>query len=240
MLTVVTFLWVDTASRKPYTYSDKYVLTLKKQVDKYLTIPHEFVCVTDTPTDAMKDAHIRCIKLDKTTFKPNSRYVKLQMFSDEFAQQVPGKILYLDLDSVIVGNIDDVVNREEDIVLWRNPNYTVDNKRAFYNTSIILHKTGTCTYLYDNFEKVYNSEEYRNNLKGATDQKYLSYVLGNNMPYWKGNDLIWGAGRLKDDDPTIATTKIPNNARIIFFPGNRVQFDKTTQTRHPWLKQYIL
>lgn len=238
MLTVVTMLWTDPHSRKPYTYDERYPISLKKQVDKYVTFPHEFICITDSYSDQMKEAGIKHIELDRTTHRSNTRFMKLQIFSERFAEQVPGQILYLDLDCVIVGNIDSVVDRKEDLVLWRNPNYGIP-KRAFYNTSILLHRTGTRVELYDNFEVVINSDKYKQYPYAATDQKYISFSKPKDMPHWTDKDGIYGLGRIGDKDPD-KCSELPSNACIIFTPGRRTQFTKEVQNKHPWLKQYIL
>lgn len=239
MITVVTMLWTDPKSRKPYTYDDRYPITLKKQVDKYFTLPHDFICITDHDTKRMEEHGIRCLELDRTTHRSNTRYMKLMLFSKKFAEQVPGTILYLDLDGILTKTINHLVEEDVDLKLWRNPNFTKENKRAFFNTSIIQHKTGTLTYLYDKFRDVFFSKQYQNSRKGGTDQKYISHVIDHTTPYWKGNEYIWGLGRIGDANPNTCST-LPKEACIVFTPGRRTQYTKETQQKHPWLKDYIL
>jgi len=238
MLTVVMFLWSDQNPAKAYTYNDTYVLTLKKQLDKYLTIPHEVVCVTDQYTNNMQKAGIRYVELNRTTFRHKTRYVKLSLFSTEAAETIGKRIFYIDLDSVIVGNIDSIVNRDEDLVLFKNPNYGLP-KRAQFNTSFILHTPGTFTKPYDDFKEIINSAEYKDWPYGATDQKLISYLCKDHPYYWTDADGLFGAGRIGNYTSETACA-LPTNAKIVTFPGNRTNLTELNHSRFPWLKQCIL
>lgn len=76
-------------------YGPRWVYNLKNMVKRNLTVPHEFVCMTDQP---MPD--IKCYRCE-----PN-----LQTWWNKIALFKPGKFpgvnLYLDLDVVITANID--------------------------------------------------------------------------------------------------------------------------------------
>ena len=76
-------------------YHTGYVHALKEMVDKYLTIPHDFKCISDKKIDGI------------TTIEPvkayDSWWSKINLFAPGVAI---GKSIYLDLDVVITGNID--------------------------------------------------------------------------------------------------------------------------------------
>ncbi len=79
-------------------YNTGYVYALKEAVDKFLTVEHEFKCITEHDLDGI------------TTIKPVVEYAgwwsKLNLFAPGVAT---GKSLYLDLDVVITKNIDYLV-----------------------------------------------------------------------------------------------------------------------------------
>jgi len=238
-LTICTFLWHDDRAkcRGIYEYTPYHIRRTKRQVDKYLTIPHDFVVVTDNLEAFKDDADIRAVELDKTTFVPGTRFAKLMLWREDIADIIGERIGYIDLDCVITRSLDSIFNRTEDVVLWRNPNYGM-NRRARYNTSIILLDAGARPHLYDKF----NPDKHPRRLRkiwGGTDQAWVSSQLSvTDEAYWTSDDGVYGAGRLKDIVPG-AGTELPQNARIVFFPGPREPGMPEIQKIHPWIKDYF-
>ncbi len=76
-------------------YSVDYVNILYSMVRRHLSAPHRFVCLTDDP------AGIACETLPIVPNLP-TWWGKLTLFN----HPLPGRILYLDLDTVIVDGID--------------------------------------------------------------------------------------------------------------------------------------
>jgi hypothetical protein len=87
-LRVVCVKWGD-------KYSPEYVTTLKSMVDRYLTIPHTFECVTEAPVDGVTCMPLLC--------PYEGWWQKIGLFRPGF---LTGPTLYLDLDVVIVGSLD--------------------------------------------------------------------------------------------------------------------------------------
>lgn len=78
-------------------YKPEHVLALRAGVARHLSLPHRFVCLTDTPiTD------VNCILLhhDWPRWWP-----KLELWRPGV---LTGPVLYIDLDTLIVGPIDDL------------------------------------------------------------------------------------------------------------------------------------
>ena len=88
-VTVVTLL----AGTK---YGPEYVDRLRQAVEIHLTLPHRFLCLTDRPRE------LACATLPIPLDLPGY-WGKVALFGDVLR----GRILFLDLDTVIVGNIDD-------------------------------------------------------------------------------------------------------------------------------------
>lgn len=239
-LTICTFWWHDERAkcRGIYEFTLDHIHRTKRGVDKNLTVPHEFVVVTDKPEAFKDEIDIRAVKLDKTTFIPGTRFAKLMLWREDIGDIIGKRIAYIDLDCVITGSLDPIFNRTEDVVLWRNPNYQVKKRRGRYNTSIILLDAGARPHLYDTFNPAKHPRELRKNL-GGTDQAWISTQLSiTDEAYWSSNDGVYGAGRLKDIAPGVRT-ELPENARIVFFPGPREPGMPEIQKIHPWIKDYF-
>lgn len=72
-------------------YDASWVRKLRDGVARHLTIPHRFVCLSDVPVD--------CERIPLQTDWPHW-WAKIEAF------RLIGKVLYLDLDSVVVGSLD--------------------------------------------------------------------------------------------------------------------------------------
>jgi hypothetical protein len=235
-LTVTCFFWHDSLAkcRHIYTFGPEHVRILQNMVRRNLTVPHEFVCVTDRPQ--LID-FCRTVALDKTTWVPGTRYVKLMMYRPDAAEIIGPRIFYLDLDCVITGSLDPLVDRDEDLVLWRNPNFG-QKRRARYNSSIQLIRAGSRPDFWRRFDPKSVPATLRK-VWGGTDQAWISYMADvETEAFWDASHGVYGAGRLKDYDPTICGTKLPVNARVVFFPGSREPGMPAIQEKHPWIKDY--
>jgi hypothetical protein len=87
-------LKIVTALRSGPGWIPEYVYNFKKGVDRHVTVPYEFVCISD-------------INLNIPTLQMNSIgqgfWCKLQLFRPEL--KLTGPCLFFDLDTIIVNNI---------------------------------------------------------------------------------------------------------------------------------------
>lgn len=234
MLTVVYFLWFDPQGKNNhlYLYGAEDVNILRQQVDRNLAAPHRHVCITNMPKGL--DADIEIVPLDPTYHLPGTRFAKLMVFGP-LAQAIGSRILVLDLDTVVVRALDPLVSRDEPLVLWRNPNFGIP-RRARYNTSMMLLSAGCRPDIWADFDPKRSPVQIAKQW-GGTDQAWVSHKAGPDMPSWTDADGVYGAGRLGDRDPEKCTT-LPDNARIVFFPGKRVPGMPSEIARHPWITDF--
>ena len=75
-------------------YGNEYVTNLKAGVERHLTVPHEFVCITDAPIDGIK-----CIEAPDNL---PGWWCKIFLFKPGL---FPQGAFYLDLDVVVVGDL---------------------------------------------------------------------------------------------------------------------------------------
>lgn len=231
MLTVCTFLWFDPHGvRNPvYIYNDDHVRAVKQMVKKHLKTKHEFICVSDHVIDG-----VTTIPLDMTTHVPGTRYAKLMMYRPD-GPLVGKRLLYLDLDCIVTKGLDPLIKRDEDLVLWRNPNFG-QKGRARYNTSMILHTCGTRPEIWTDFDPKCTPQHLQK-MWGGTDQAWVSHRVRADEAHWTDKDGVYGAGRLGDVVDG-AGTELPKNARVVFTPGEREPTMPHMKEKHPWIAKH--
>jgi hypothetical protein len=97
---------------------DKYpafwVERLRRSVKKYLTIEHEFVCLTDYP-DRVAHYGIRGVKVDNDL---TGWWAKLQLLDPSWRDG--RKVIYLDIDCVPVGTLNRLAEVEEPFAICQS------------------------------------------------------------------------------------------------------------------------
>jgi len=129
-------------------YGRDYVERLRNMVSRHLTVPYEFVCLTD---DAESIDGVRSI------VQPGAGYAKLwwqkiHMFDPNLP--VKGRILFFDLDVVIHDRIDRLASYLPDQFVGIH-----DFNRAFHknwmnlNSSVLAWNHGTVSHIWNDFQK---------------------------------------------------------------------------------------
>ena len=111
MITVVFFLWFNPHERRnaQYLYDCHSVNRAKRAVAANLTLPHRFVVVSDRSEGF--DPDIRVVPLDMADFPHRGRYPKLSIFRKDAAEMFGERILMLDLDLCVAGDLTPLVDR---------------------------------------------------------------------------------------------------------------------------------
>ena len=90
-------------------YGPEYVNILFNMVNRNLTLPFRFICMTDRPEGINAEIEVVPLPDFKEPEWKYSRYCtawrKLALF-DKSVLDLEGKVLFLDLDVVIIDNID--------------------------------------------------------------------------------------------------------------------------------------
>ena len=119
MLTVCLLQWNNYLGM-----GDRYVAAMRGMLSRHLTVPHEVVVVTER--DITSDRKGWFVKLDL-----------LEMFD--------GEVLYLDLDVILTGNIDFLVNygRKNPYAIWARDDWSYpitrpsNGREATINSSVM-------------------------------------------------------------------------------------------------------
>src|SRR5690625_7030078 len=136
MLTVAAWKWRGTRE-----YTSEHVNVLVRAVADNLRTPHQFVCITDDPVGL--DNNINVVELpdfDHIEVRPGfpTSYVRLLGFCPEFSKRIGDRILTLDIDVVVMGDLTPIVERDEDFVAWSDP----DLKGLQYDGGMYLMEAG--------------------------------------------------------------------------------------------------
>ncbi len=105
MLTVVC-VWV----RGPVPYTADYVIRLERMVRRYLARTFRFVCLTDRPEELPAGIETILVDAPAEAIPANGRgfWTKVQLFNPAIA--LTGRVLFLDLDTIVVAPLDPIVD----------------------------------------------------------------------------------------------------------------------------------
>ena len=134
MLKVVCFKWEYTGGvRLPSSinnnYTAEHVNKLEEMVARNLSLPHEFICITDNPVGI----NCRTIPLWNKCKELGGCYNRLYVFSEDMKELIGDRFVCIDLDCVIVGSLDALFIRQDDFMINQ---YLVirPNREQFYNS----------------------------------------------------------------------------------------------------------
>lgn len=119
-------------------YDVTWVERLQRAVSRNLTCSHRFSCISDQP--------VPCNRIEMITDRQHGAkgfWSKMQLFQPGL---FTGQTLYLDLDTVVCNNLDDIVERiqNNDMVMW----YEAD---TCVHSSAFMYWQGDHSYLWDLF-----------------------------------------------------------------------------------------
>lgn len=217
MLTVVTFCW---QGWRP-VYTPQHVANLRNMFRKHLTIPHRFVCVTDRPEDIGALDGVEAFPIWPSPVRDErielfDCYLRLRLF-DDWAKCIGERLLQIDLDVTIRGNIDDLIT-DDPIKVARL------NSRGWIQGGMWLCTPGACPELWsachdDELVQAARIDKERIGRRvPGSDQSLMNYILPKDTPCWTEEDGIW-----------INDFRKP--WRILFRTGNRKPWDKVPERR---------
>lgn len=198
------------------SFTVEYVERLKNMVSRNTTIPHRFVCLTDI--------YINPKVCESIMLKHGYEkwWSKIELFRDGLTDS--GRVVYFDLDTVIVGNIDNILAVKEDFIGIR-PWNKVNREKGMMASGMMSWKNGgSFTFLYDNFD-IHQIKQYP-----GGDQDYITSALKNRSiqpAFWQ--DVIEGLYSFK----RACRKKLPQDATVVCFHGN----PRPHQVNKPWMKE---
>lgn len=240
MLHVISFFWIDDSRRRNVRLTPEDVRIWRNMVSRNLTVPHRLVCVTHRPDliDFMET-----LPLDMEKHVPGTCFVKLQAHKVGGVAKEGDRVLLMDIDCVVTGDLTPLLHRAEPAVWWKNPNHVTGGRRGFVQGSMQLLTVGATEFLHREFNPL-STPGWVNRRFGGAEQAWISERLNDeypdagwtwSIPHFTEVDGVYGAGRLFDGKMgNGVTSELPANARIVFAPGDRSPSQPEFMQAHPW------
>lgn len=226
MTTVVSWLWKNSNTWRQ-GYTAEHVNRLYNMLKRHTTVPFDFVCVTDSPEGIKTDTYPLWDKPDIKTApnRPNC-YKRLFMFSDEAKGLFGDRILSIDIDVIIQGNVDFLLTEEADFRAMKGT-------CSPYNGSVWSLKTGSHLEVWEDFhegspeEVLKNSRDKNGRVYYGSDQAWMSYKI-KGAPTWDFRDGIY---QFHSDwkDWNVP----PEDMKVLFAAGEMKPWDKKMMNKHP-------
>lgn len=159
-------------------YKKEHVHRLRKQLIGRLNQPYQFVCLEDSPFPGF--------------------WAKISLFEPG---RFSGRVLYLDLDVDIVGNLDEIVDFPWPFGIikeWNGPGV---------NSSVMVWDAGTADHLFTRFKK-----EYISGIRYLGDQNYIGDKMISTAKFPK----VWCLSYKTHIRPA---GKIPEETKVICYHG---------------------
>lgn len=205
-ITVACVWWGD-------LYGIEYVEKLRAAVARNLTIPHDFVCIT--PHRQVPDGVIRI----SPRMREQGWWQKVGLFSPELFG-VSSRILYIDLDAVIVNSLDELACSAEPFCMIEN--YGPNKGHAAHNSSVMLWTPSQKTFrIYECF-----SPDVMKQLHG--DQCWIWRVMLNDITDFHQYQCV--SYKYEKHPQWRHQTK---DTSVVVFHGQ----PKPHQVNEPWIKQ---
>lgn len=207
-LLCLTWLWRQEGGRA--TFKPVHVNIWAAMLRRHCTLDIEIACVTNMPEGI--DPSIRIIeppgfhddlKTSRWRGGRPSCYRRLAMFSPDAADLFGAdRFVSMDLDCVIGGNIDSILDRDEDFVIC-GPSQP--GGRWIYNGSMMMMDAGARPIVYEQFTP--EGAEAASARFVGSDQAWIAYALGDGEATWTADHGVvrWNGDR---------------SGPLMFFPGN--------------------
>jgi hypothetical protein len=224
--TVTYWLWnEDEGLHHPRKYTAAHVNAQLPLLKKHMSGSYQVVCITDDPTGL--DPSINAIEMpcdDGPVEASDKRwprcYRKIWNFSFD-ARRLGKRILSLDVDGFPVRSLAPIVERDEDLVVWRN--------KRFIMGGVYLLKTGTRTQIWHEFDFIESPRILREHGLPESDQGWLTHMVPRVTPHF-GPEVY--------SPPLYGDTALPETAALLSFGTSYKPWMKAAQIRHPWIAEH--
>lgn len=254
MISVICWLWSDPNFRfkSTFRYTVEHVVRLQQMVERNLSMPHDFVCLTDRPQEDFPST-VRCMPLWDELADLGGCYRRLPVFGRVGGALLGQRFVSIDLDCVITESLDPLFDRAEPFLIWED----VDPRQP-YCGSMFMMDVGAVSYVWDSFlvDQFMKAGHYREEARKkfiGTDQSWLAHILDpNDVTLWNKSDGVYSisdrqfrprlrpgkVGTLEAMAQAGVRTELPERCRIVFFHGKRDPSMALVQEVHPWITEH--
>jgi len=235
-LTFVTFKWEAYPGYRS-TFRAEHVNVLFRMIDRHYQAEHRNVCVTDDPVGIDTGIEVLPLWNDFANVpNPNggarnpSCYRRLKLFHPDAWKQFGERVVAMDLDTVITGDLTPLFDRPEDFVIWGQTDFP---KTQWYNGSLWMLRTGTRTKVWSEFQPNVSPRMAMMAGKKGSDQGWFSYILGPKEAIWTTADGVYSY-RVHLSK---MNWQLPENAKFVAFHGATDPWSYKAQ-QLDWVRQH--
>ncbi|MFT2090214.1 glycosyl transferase [Paraglaciecola sp. 2405UD69-4] len=199
-------------------YGAEYVNRLYAMVARNTSPPFSFTCFTDNNQGL--NPEINALDLPTLNFAlPVTKkgiWPKCRLWSENLGG-LSGPVLFLDLDVVISGNLDDffTYGEPEDVILARNPSNPLEK---LGQTSVYRFPVGKLKPLLQKFalNPLDIAETYK------YEQRYVTRNAPGGVKFWPKPWVLHFRQQCRRSFPInyFKEAKLPSNSKIVIFPGD--------------------
>lgn len=253
MLSVVCWKWEPEQGSKHLEkralFSIAHINILRAMVERNLSIPHRFVCVTDNHRGL--HSSIKFVHIDRHFYRHaelGGCYRRLKAFDEATAMVHFGpRFVSIDLDTVVTGSLDSILGFQEDFRIWE------DQHRRFtpYCGSLWGMDAGARRCVWDSFNSDPEASIRKASKYQGTDQAHISACLYPNEVTWTMDDGIWNFNTevrrcpsrvFRRGGKTITECNrkgsLPKGSRLVFFNGKFDPSQEHLWKHHPWIRDF--
>ncbi len=217
-------------------FSALHVNVLRAALERHLQIPFVLICITDDR--AGLDPRIVVVPMP-TTFASTPRCRRrMQQFDRDFSRSLGDRLLYIDLDVVIVRDLTDILSRLEPIVGWKVGHAGV------YSGSFLLADAGALHGAWAQYAADPDGYPVRVQPRGVpSDQAMLNHYIATQPPIgtWTEADgfvTYYGAGYERLEHLGVGPThrELPEEARIVVLGS--ADLEVLQDDTYPWVREH--
>lgn len=225
MLFVCSWLW---GTKWGSVYADRLFAALRRN----LAQDFRSVLITDQTVNGGADIVVPIADEDRALLDRPGCLVRMRMFDPDWQERIGAsagdRIVCIDVDAVITGQIDSLFDRDDEFVILQHVNTT---NPCPFNGSLWMFRAGDRHDVFSDFSFEAYAERKVPVHSIPDDQGWLHHKFPN-AAAWTPDDGVyafkkrgWGsAGR----------RGLPSNARIVAFPGR----DPGRYTEVGWIKRH--
>ena len=251
MLSIVVMKWDPIPNQLEYiptqigntkvNYGSQHINTHYNMVKRNLKIPFKYYCITDDWTDSnQKDwlnPEIQVLDLWPWHRELGGCFHRLFQYSYEFKEDyIDGKIVSMDLDMIITGDITPLLDRNEDFVYYRMKG--PDGTGWRMNCGMYMLKTGSRVPYYEAFNKD-PKKAMQVRVGPGTDQGWMNFCIqqaGQQEAHWtQCEDGIYD---MRQDIIEKGLTELPEDCRILMWPGPRDPSQPQWKEKYKFIEKY--
>jgi hypothetical protein len=158
---------VRTGMKFPFMYVER----LRNMVARHMSLPYTFVCLTD-----QKERCTSAIFIDVLEIGLVGWWAKMILFEPRWRST--SQIIYLDLDTVIIGSLAPLTDVPDEFAILESPVRSHGNKSypCKYNSSVMVIGGGRCSHVWNRFDSKRSAYMLEHDRYG--DQQAIEAIYG--------------------------------------------------------------